>query len=200
MPKRNASASPYYIRRSSRRLRLTPPTTYYGSGSRENPVVINDTAHAGESVDCGCAPMHLPIIQSTEPTQADLDELCIVIHDDEAQVAVPQPATDNPAASHTIHSLPYIIREIVNQHWMIADADPVPVEVIPSLMAALSAVRRVSFALEVVRARSEAGINLQRAPSDTTSITIGSQDSTRSGGTEEYKTAELEDITDDDVV
>ena len=87
-------------------------------------------------------------------------------------------------------------------------------------MVALAAVKRVKEAMDIARARQQAGVNvlggvqLRRIPSDLTSITIGSQDSNRSGGTEEYKSggladimgedmakpAELEDVTDDDVV
>ena len=88
MPKRSNSLSNVH-RRSRRRLRLTPPTTYYGSGTPENPIVINDTAHTGESVDGGLAPMQPPIIPSTEPSQADLDEHCIVLTDYHTEYQIP---------------------------------------------------------------------------------------------------------------
>ena len=86
----------------------------------------------------------------------------------------------------------------MNNHWL-GDADPVPSECIPSLMVALAAVRRVKDAMEIATARHQASVQLRRVPSDLTSITIGSQDSTRSGGTEEYKSAELEDIMAEDI-
>ena len=201
MPRRCNSSSNVQ-RRSRRRLRLNPPTTYHGSGSPANPIVINDTEHTGEAIDLGLVPIQLPLIPSTEPSQADLDEHCIVLTD-----------------YHTQYQIPWIIRKIVNCQWL-SDADPVPQECIPSLVVALAAVKRVKEAMDIARARQQTGVNflagvqLRRTPSDLTSITIGSQDSTRSGGTEEYKSgglegimgedmakpAELEDVTDDDVV
>ena len=120
----------------------------------------------------------------------------------------------------TSYQLPWIVRDIVNNYWL-GDADPVPQECIPSLMDALHAVRRAKDAMEIAKAKRQAegnclgGVKLRRIPSDLTSITINSQDSARSGGTEEYnkfaeiedimveeiaKPAELEDVTDDDVV
>ena len=137
MPKRSNSSFNVH-RRSRRRLRLAPPTTYYGSGTPENPIVINDTAHTGESVDGGLAPMHLPIIPSTEPSQADLDESCMYVSE-----------------RLTSYQLPYIIRNIVSNYWL-GDADPVPQECIPSLMVALGAVRRAKDAMEIAKARRQA--------------------------------------------
>ena len=180
MPKRCNSSTNVH-RRSRRRLRLIPPTTYHGSGTPNNPIVINDTEHTGEAIDVGLVPIQLPMIPSTEPSQADLDESCIYV-------------TDHMAS----YQLPYIIRNILNNHWL-GDADPVPQECIPSLMVALGAVRRAKDAMEIAKARRQAegnclgGIKLRRIPSVLTSITIGSQDSTRSGGTEEYKSG-FEDI------
>ena len=147
MPKRCNSSSNVH-RRSRRRLRLIPPTTYHGCGTPENPIVINDTEHTGEAVDAGLAPMQPPIIPSTEPSQADLDEHCIVLTD-----------------KYTSYQLPWIIRNIVNNQWL-GDADPVPSECIPSLMVALAAVRRVKEAMEIATARRQAGVQLRRVPSD----------------------------------
>ena len=201
MPKRSNSSSNVHCR-TRLRARLIPPTTYHGSGTPKNPIVINDLGHTAEVVDGGLEPMQPPMIASTEPSQADLDEHCIVLTD-----------------YHTQYQIPWIIRKIVNCQWL-SDADPVPQECIPSLVVALAAVKRVKEAMDIARARQQTGVNflagvqLRRTPSDLTSITIGSQDSTRSGGTEEYKSgglegimgedmakpAELEDVTDDDVV
>ena len=219
MPKRSNSSSNVH-RRLRLRPRLIPPTTYHGSGTEENPIVINDLGHTAEVVDGGLEPMQPPMIASTEPSQADLDEHCIVLTD-----------------YHTEYQIPWIIRKIVNCQWL-SDADPVPQECIPSLVVALAAVKRVKEAMDIARARQQTGVNfvggvqlrvipsdltegnslggvkLRRIPSDLTSITIASQDSARSGATEEYKfeeledimvqevtkPAELEDVTDDDVV
>ena len=201
MPKRCNSSTNVH-RRSRRRLRLIPPTTYHGSGTPENPIVINDTEHTGEAIDLGLVPIQPPLIPSTEPSQADLDESCIYVSE-----------------HSTSYQLPYIIRNVVNNYWL-GDADPVPQECIPSLTAALIAVRDAKDVMEIAKAKRQAegnyigGVKLRRIPSDLTSITIASQDSARSGGTEEYKLEELEDImvqevtkpaelevvTDDDVV
>ena len=186
MPKRCNSSSNVH-RRSRRRLRLTPPMTYHGSGSPANPIVINDTEHTGEVIDLGLVPIQLPLIPSTEPSQADLDESCIYVTD-----------------RLTSYQLPYIIRDIVTNYWL-GDADPVPQECIPSLLEALHAVRRTKDAMEIAKAKRQAegnclgGVKLRRIFSDLTSITIASQDSARSGGTEEYKLEELEDIMVEDL-
>ena len=201
MPKRSNSSSNVH-HRSRRRLRLTPPTTYHGSGSPANPIVINDLGHTGEAIDLGLEPTQPAAIPSTEPSQADLDASVMYVSE-----------------HNTSYQIPWIVRDIVNNYWL-GDADPVPQECIPSLMEALHAVRRVKDAMEIAKAKRQvegnhlAGIKLRRIPSDLTSITIASQDSARSGATEEYKLEELEDImvqevtkpaelevvTDDDVV
>ena len=128
MPRRCNSSSNVQ-RRSRRRLRLIPPTTYHGSGSPANPIVINDTEHTGEAIDLGLVPIQLPLIPSTRPTQAELDESCMHV------------------SEHlTSYQLPWIVRDIVNNYWL-GDADPVPQECIPSLMVALHAVRRAKDAM-----------------------------------------------------
>ena len=137
MPKRCNSSSNVH-RRTRRRLRLIPPTTYHGSGSPANPIVINDTEHTGEVIDLGLVPIQLPLIPSTELSQADLDESLIYVTD-----------------RLTSYQLPYIIRDIVNNYWL-GDADPVPQECIPSLMQALHAVRHAKDVMEIAKAKRQA--------------------------------------------
>ena len=83
MPKRNQSSSTPLHERRSPRLRLVPPTTYYGSGSQQDPIVVAETAHSADTVvDGGLNPPVAAPIQFTTPTQADLDEQCIIIAND----------------------------------------------------------------------------------------------------------------------
>ena len=90
MPKRIHSSSQPVIGRRSPRRRFVPPTTYYGSGlSQGDPIVYAEENHSGDTVvDGGLFPpvVGLPI-QTTTPTQADLDEQCIIIVDE-----VPSPS------------------------------------------------------------------------------------------------------------
>ena len=226
MPKRDKSSStPLHERRSARR-RLLPPATYYGSGSPVDPIVVVDEAHTGGNVvDGGLYPpvVGLPI-QTTAPTQADLDEQCIIIADE-----VPSPSPIRPycflrdeirslldEARASVDAWPddgQFIRDVDVHHCtptQIRIATQIArnfvVEPIQSMgMTALQALLLYedNFPVEehvaVMCVRRMRGRELRRIPSDLTSLTLRSQDSTRSGGTEEYKRAEPED-TDDDVV
>ena len=221
MPKRNQSSSTPLHERRSPRLRLVPPTTYYGSGSQQDPIVVGETEHTGDTVvDGGLnAPVAAPV-EFTTPTQADLDELCIIIAD---EVPSPSPIRRRP------FYLRGAVRRFLDEARRTVDSWPddgefindwtVPHQIVMAASIARDAVRQPTLSpvlsaseAEAVRQESIVRINcvasalgrsreheLRRIPSDLTSLTLRSQDSTRSGGTEEYKRAELED-TDDEVV
>jgi hypothetical protein len=224
MPKRNASASPYYIRRRSPRQRIIPPTTYYGSGlTAENPIVINDTENIAEAVDMGLVqpqPPNIPrTILDTQIPQELLDRDDITVSDVElvssrvSQGAHP-PDVDTTSSTFrpgNIFPLPFLIRNIVNNYWWDDDDEPVPAECIPSLEAALYAVRKAKFAMACARVRINLGILRRfRSVSSDASVTLGSQDSTRSGDVDEYRMVQsfdcdaheqlLDQETDDDVI
>jgi hypothetical protein len=227
MPKRNACASPYYIRRSPRQ-RLIPPTTYYGSGlTAENPIVINDTENIAEAVDMGSVQPQPPNIprtdMGTQIPQELLDREHTILSDVELDVElvssrVSQGAhpPDVDATSSTfrqdIFPLPFLIRNIVNNYWWDDDDEPVPAECIPSLTAALYAVRKAKFDMACARVRINLGILRRFRPASSDgSVTLGSQDSTRSGDVDEYRMVQsfdnnkqqqelLDQETDEDVI
>jgi hypothetical protein len=222
MPKRNASASPYYIRRSPRQ-RLIPPTTYYGSGlTAENPIVINDTENIAEAVDIGLVQPQPPNIPrtdlGTQITQELLDREHTILSDVElvsSRVSQGAHPPDVDVTSSTFRQdtfpLPFLIRNIVNNYWWDDDDEPVPAECIPSLTAALYAVRKAKFAMACARVRINLGILRRfRSVSSDASVTLGSQDSARSGDVDEYRMVQsfdcdaheqlLDQETDDDVI
>ena len=223
MPKRNQSSSTPLHERRSPRLRLVPLATYYGSGSQLDPIVVVETAHSGENVvDGGLNPPVAAPIQFTTPTQADLDEQCIIIADE-----VPSPTPIRRCyLREEIRSLLDEARLWV-EAWpddgqFISDADhedtPRQIRMAtqiarnfiqdPTEWIGVTALEAVLFMEDEFPSREHAAVmcarrmgrhELRRIPSDITSLTLRSQDSTRSGATEEYKRAELED-TDDDIV
>ena len=222
MPKRNASASPYYIRRSPRQ-RLIPPTTYYGSGlTAENPIVINDTENIAEAVDIGLVQPQPPNIPrtdlGTQITQELLDREHTILSDVElvsSRVSQGAHPPDVDATSSTFRQdtfpLPFLIRNIVNNYWWDDDDEPVPAECIPSLEAALYAVRKAKFAMACARVRINLGILRRFRPASSDgSVTLGSQDSARSGDVDEHRMVQsfdcvaheqlLDQETDDDVI
>ena len=225
MPKRIHTSSQPVIGRRSPRRRLVPPTTFHGSGlSQTDPIVIPETNHSGDTVvDGGLYPpvVGLPI-QLTTPTQADLDEQCIIIVDE-----VPSPSPIS--RSHLRGEL----RALLDEARALLDAWPDDGEFIidqdhqdtprqirmatqiatnfmrePNALGGMTALQSVLLMEDNYPAREHAAVmcarrmgrELRRIPSDVTSLTLRSQDSTRSGGTEEYKRAELEEDTDNDLL